>query len=91
MRLQSNDRDDAQQLLIDECVNAKLFNSLGFQSKRECDEGNIHARLQKPNSRHQIAKKELLAIYSGLVASTGLTNENYAETLVGIQAIVPPE
>jgi hypothetical protein len=81
MGLQSNDRDEAQQLLIDEYVNAKLFDSLSYQSILEGEEKHIHAQLQKPNFRHQIAKKELLAIYSGLIAWPGSTNEKSAVTL----------
>ena len=81
MGLQSNDRDEAQQLLIDECVNAKLFDSLSYQSILEGEEKHIHAQLQKPNFRHQIAKKELLAVYSGLIAWPGSTNEKSAVTL----------
>ena len=85
MRLQSYEGDGTQQLLIDECVNAKLFDSLSFQSILEREEANIHTQLQKPNLRHQIAKKELLAIYSGLIAWPGRANENSTETLAGIQ------
>jgi hypothetical protein len=81
MRFQSNQGDGALQLLIDEHANAKLFDSLSFQSILEGDEEKIHAQLQKPNFRHQIAKKELLAIYSGLIAWPGGTNEKSTETL----------
>ena len=44
MRLQSYEGDGAQQLLIDECVNAKLFDSLSFQSILEREEANIHTQ-----------------------------------------------
>jgi hypothetical protein len=85
MRLQVNEDSSTQQLLIDECVNAKLFDSVSFQSILEREEANIHTQLQKPNLRHQIAKKELLAIYSGLIAWPGRANENSTEKLAGIQ------
>jgi len=60
MRLQSYEGDGTQQLLIDECVNAKLFDSLSFQSILEREEEYIHTQLQKPNIRHKLQKKSCL-------------------------------
>lgn len=86
MTLQKSDIDDTQQLLIDECVNAKLFDSVSFQSILDREEESIQALLRKPNNRHEISKVELLAIFSGLIAWPGVDNRDIAQSLVHLKS-----
>ncbi len=85
MTFQKNNTDETQQLLIDECVNAKLFDSVSFQSILDREKENIQTLLRKPNKRHEISKVELLAIFSGLVAWPGIANHDITQSLMHIK------